>query len=106
MPKEVSLCLFRVLQEALQNAVKHSGVRSFTVDLYGTEEAIELKVSDVGRGFEEQDAFTRDGLGLISMRERLQLVHGELSVKSKTGAGTTIHARVPLVTHEYRAMAG
>ena len=96
VPKEVSLCLFRVLQEALQNAVKHSGVRSFTVDLHGTEEAIELTVSDIGTGFEEQDAFTRSGLGLISMRERLQLVHGELSVKSKTGAGTTIHARVPL----------
>jgi PAS domain S-box-containing protein len=106
VPKEVSLCLFRVLQEALQNAVKHSGVRSFTVDLHGTEEAIELTVSDIGRGFEEQDAFTRDGLGLISMRERLQLVHGELSVKSKTGAGTTIHARVPLRAQEYRAMAG
>jgi PAS domain S-box-containing protein len=106
VPKEVSLCLFRVLQEALQNAVKHSGVRSFTVDLHGTEKAIELTVSDIGRGFEEQDAFTRDGLGLISMRERLQLVHGELSVKSKTGAGTTIQARVPLITHEYRAVAG
>jgi PAS domain S-box-containing protein len=105
VPKEVSLCLFRVLQEALQNAVKHSGVRSFTVDLNGTEEAIELTVSDIGRGFEEQDAFTREGLGLISMRERVQLVHGELSVKSKTGAGTTIHARVPLITHEYRAVA-
>jgi len=106
MPKEVSLCLFRVLQEALQNAVKHSGVRSFTVDLHGTEDAIELTVSDTGSGFEEQEAFTRDGLGLISMRERLQLVHGELSVKSRTGAGTTIHARVPLTTHECRAIAG
>jgi signal transduction histidine kinase len=106
VPKEVSLCLFRVLQEALQNAVKHSGVRSFAVDHHGTEEAIELTVSDIGRGFEEQDAFTREGLGLISMRERVQLVHGELSVKSKTGAGTTIHARVPLITHEYRAVAG
>jgi signal transduction histidine kinase len=106
VPKEISLCVFRVLQEALQNAVKHSGVRSFTVDLHGTEEAIELTVSDVGRGFDEQDAFTRNGLGLVSMRERLQLVHGELSVKSKTGAGTTIRAWVPLTTQQYRAMAG
>ncbi len=106
VPKEVSLCLFRVLQEALRNAVKHSGVRTFTVDLHGTEEVVELTVSDIGNGFEEQDAFTRNGLGLISMRERLQLVHGELSVKSKTGAGTTIQARVPLRAKEYRAMAG
>jgi signal transduction histidine kinase len=95
--------LFRILQEGLQNAVKHSGVRSFSVDLQGTEESIELTVADFGNGFEEQEAFTRHGLGLISMRERLQLVHGELSVKSQPGAGTTIRARVPLKTHEYRA---
>ncbi len=106
LPKEVSLCLFRVLQEALQNARKHSGVRSFAVDLHGTEDVIDLTVSDVGRGFEEQEAFTRHGLGLISMRERLQLVHGELSVKSKPGAGTTIRARVRLKAAEYRAMVG
>jgi len=98
--------LFRVLQEGLQNAVKHSGVRSFTVDLQGTEEWIELTVSDTGNGFEEQEAFTRHGLGMISMRERLQLVHGELSVKSHPGAGTTIRARVPLRAAEHRAMAG
>ncbi len=106
LSKEVSLCLFRVLQEGLQNAVKHSGVRSFTVDLQGTEESIELTVADFGNGFAEQEACTGHGLGLISMRERLQLVHGELSVKSQPGAGTTIRARVPLKTDEYRAMAG
>jgi signal transduction histidine kinase len=106
LPKEVSLCLFRVLQEALQNAVKHSGVRSFAVDLDGTADVINLTVADFGSGFSEQEAFTRNGLGLISMRERLQLVRGELSVKSKPGGGTTIHARVPLKPAEYRAMAG
>jgi PAS domain S-box-containing protein len=106
LPKEVSLCLFRVLQEALQNAVRHSGVRSFAVDLHGTAGMIDLNVADLGSGFEEQEAFTRNGLGLISMRERLQLVNGELSVRSKPGTGTTIHARVPLKASEYRAMAG
>jgi PAS domain S-box-containing protein len=106
LPKEISLCLFRVLQEALQNAVKHSGVRSFTVDLHGTEEAIELTVGDTGRGFEEQEAFTRPGLGLISMRERLQMVRGELEVKSKPGAGTKIYARVAIKMQSYRAVAG
>ena len=59
------------------------------------QDVINLTVADVGSGFEEQEAFTRHGLGLISMRERLHLVQGELSVKSKPGAGTTIHARVP-----------
>ena len=104
LPKDVSLCLFRVLQEALQNAVKYSGVRNFKVDLRGTPESIELTVADTGRGFEEQDAFTRHGLGLISMRERMQLVHGELAVKSRPGAGTTIYAQVPLDSDEYRSM--
>ncbi len=106
LSKEVSLCLFRVLQEGLQNAVKHSGVRRFAVDLRGTEESIELTVADLGNGFEEQEAFTRHGLGLISMRERLQMVDGEFSVKSRPGAGTTIRARVPLKTNEYHAVAG
>jgi PAS domain S-box-containing protein len=105
LSKEVSLCLFRVLQEGLQNAVKHSGVRSFAVGLQGTGESIELTVADFGKGFGEQEGFTRPGLGLISMRERLQLVHGELSVKSQHGAGTTIRARVPLKRGEYGALA-
>jgi signal transduction histidine kinase len=105
LPKEVSLCLFRVMQEALQNAVKYSGVQTFKVDLRGTPDSIELTVADTGRGFEEQDTLSRQGLGLISMRERLQIVHGELKVQSNPGTGTTIYARVPLKTREYRAMA-
>ena len=106
LSKEISVCIFRVLQEGLQNAVKHSGVRSFAVNLHGTGNSIELTVVDFGNGFEEQEAFTRHGLGLISMRERLQLVHGELSVKSQPGAGTIIRARVPLEAAEYSAIAG
>ena len=95
VPKEISLCLFRVLQETLQNAVKHSGVRHFKVELRGTEGEIQLTVSDLGVGFDPQDAIHRRGLGLISMRERMQLVSGEISIKSQPGGGTTIHARVP-----------
>ena len=95
VPKEISLCLFRVLQEALQNAMKYSGVRHIKVELRGTEGEIQLTVSDLGIGFDPQDAIHRRGLGLISMRERMQLVRGEISIKSQPGAGTTIHARVP-----------
>jgi signal transduction histidine kinase len=105
MPKEVSLCLFRVLQEALQNAIKYSGVRLFYVNLRGTPDGVELSVSDDGRGFDEQREFSRQGLGLISMRERLQMVHGVLEVKTQPGAGTIICARVPLQA-EQRAKAG
>ena len=52
-------------------------------------------MSDLGVGFDPQDAIHRRGLGLISMRERLQLVNGEFSINSQLGSGTTIHARVP-----------
>ncbi len=96
LPKEVALCLFRVLQEALQNAAKHSGVQHFEVKLRGTPEEIQLSVSDAGVGFDWQDAFSRRGLGLISMRERLQLVRGSLSITSQPDHGTTIYARVPV----------
>jgi len=106
LPKEVSLALFRVLQEALQNAVKHSGVRDFKAELRGASDAIELTVTDNGRGFQEQEAFTRPGIGLISMRERLQLLHGELSIKSRPNAGTTIHARIPLERSPSQSLAG
>lgn len=95
VPKEISLCLFRVLQEALQNAVKHSGVRHFRVELSGNSE-IQLTVSDLGVGFDQQDAMKRQGLGLISMRERVQMVNGQFSIKSQPGRGTTIKVRVPL----------
>jgi signal transduction histidine kinase len=105
LSKEVSLCLFRVLQEALQNAMKHSGVRLFYVNLRGAPDGVELSVSDDGRGFDERGLLSRQGLGVISMRERLQMVHGVLDIRTHPGAGTTISARVPLQA-ELRAKAG
>ena len=102
LPKEAELCLFRVLQEALQNAAKHSGVQHFKVELRGTPEEIQLSVSDAGIGFDWQDAINRRGLGLISMRERLQLVNGELSIRSEPGHGTAIYASVPVGSEDRR----
>ena len=90
------LCLFRVLQEALSNAVKHSGVRRIEVQLYQGVGEIGLRVSDAGVGFDPELARNKSGLGLVSMRERVRLVQGTLSVESKLYGGTTIHARVPL----------
>lgn len=96
LPKQISLCLFRVLQEALQNAVKYSGVRHFIVALRGTSGEIQLSVTDQGVGFNAEDVQTHHGLGLISMRERLQLVNGQFSINSAPGRGTTVTARIPL----------
>jgi PAS domain S-box-containing protein len=96
LPSEVSLCLFRVLQEALQNAVKHSGARNFEVSVAATPTEIDLSVRDSGIGFDPEQVVSSQGLGLTSMKERLRLVNGWLSVESKLEHGTTIQARVPL----------
>ena len=96
LSKEISLCLFRVLQEALQNAIKHSGSRRFQVLLNGGSSEIQLTVRDSGIGFDPRQAAKGRGLGLTSMKERLKLVDGDLSIDSQSEHGTTIHARVPL----------
>jgi PAS domain S-box-containing protein len=95
LPTDVSLSLFRVLQEALRNATKHSGLKRFEVRLWGSTGEINLTVSDLGAGFDQEAAMKSAGLGLTSMQERLRLVHGELSINSQPKGGTTIHARVP-----------
>jgi signal transduction histidine kinase len=96
VPPDISLCLFRVLQEALHNAMKHSGVRQFDVQLQGTSDEIHLTVSDYGAGFDLEAARKGNGLGLNRMQERLKLVKGILSIDSQPKRGTTIEAGVPL----------
>jgi len=96
VPPDTALCFFRVLQEALHNSAKHSGVRHFEVRLWGTSDEICLTIRDSGVGFDREGAKTSRGLGLISMEERVKLVKGTLSIDSQPKRGTTIHARVPL----------
>lgn len=96
LPPAVSLCLFRILQEALHNSLKHSGVRHFEVRLWAMPDGIHLTVKDSGAGFDSESAREGQGLGLISMEERLKLLNGTLSIQSQPNCGTTIHARVPL----------
>ena len=96
LPQDISLCLFRVSQEALQNAVKHSGVRHFDVELRFASDAIQLTVRDSGSGFDPEGASKTQGLGLVSMAERVKLVGGLLLIDSQPHRGTTIHAKVPL----------
>jgi PAS domain S-box-containing protein len=97
VPPDVSLCLFRVLQEALHNAVRHSGVRHFDVQLRGTGDAVDLTVRDEGVGFDVDAANRGLGLGLTSMKERLKLVEGELFIESQSTRGTTVLARAPVL---------
>jgi signal transduction histidine kinase len=93
---EVSLALFRVLQEALHNASKHSGVSRFEVELWGRPGEINLTVSDSGAGFDVQAAREGRGLGLTSMQERVKVVNGKLSIESQPNRGTVVRARVRL----------
>jgi PAS domain S-box-containing protein len=93
---DVSLCLFRIAQEALQNATKHSQVRHFAVVLSSSGSQLHLTVSDRGIGFDANSPSAQTGLGLISMRERVRLVNGAINIESKRTGGTTIHVHVPL----------
>src|SRR6266576_113082 len=102
---DISLCLFRVLQEALHNSAKHSRVRHLEVRLWGTSDEIHLRVKDSGVGFDREAAKESRGLGLTSMEERLKLVNGTLSIDSQPKRGTTIHARVPLTSTRDSARA-
>jgi two-component system sensor histidine kinase UhpB len=95
-PEAVSIVLFRVLQEALGNAAKHSGADRVTVSLSAEGGRALLRVTDPGRGFETEGVQSDRGLGLISMRERLRLVGGTMSVTSSPGQGTDIKAVIPV----------
>ena len=96
LPFEIGLSLFRVLQEALHNAVKHSGVKRVEVQLEEQADQIHLLIKDSGNGFDVGAVERGGGLGLTSMQERVRLVNGEISFESKLHGGTTIRVRIPL----------
>ena len=101
LPPEIGLTLFRILQEALHNAVKHSGVKRMEVQLSELANKIHLIVRDSGKGFDLQEALHGKGLGLTSMRERARLVNGNIAIHSRPMAGTTIEISVPLASEQH-----
>jgi signal transduction histidine kinase len=105
LPEAITLCIFRVLQEALQNAARHSGAKHFKVWLAECKNQIALTICDEGRGFNPVEALRGSGLGLASMMERLKLVGGELSIDVGPKGGTTIRALVPFVGKSKSASA-
>ena len=100
LPLDVGRPLFRVLQEALHNAAKHSGVRRIDVQLREDSGEIHLTIMDLGKGFDIEAARQGRGLGLTSMQERVRLVNGTITIESKPIGGTTIHVRVPLESEQ------
>ena len=105
LPEDISLAVFRVLQESLQNAIKHSGSRTFDVHLADVSGELLLRIRDEGVGFDVNAAMDAHGLGLISMRERVALVKGTISITSKPGSGTQIEVRVPMAHEQSKELA-
>jgi len=95
LPHEITLCLYRVVQEALQNAIKHGAAHHVSVNLRGVDEQLLLTIVDDGRGF-SVDAEWGKGLGLVSMAERLESIDGSVKIQSGPGAGTRLDVAVPL----------
>jgi signal transduction histidine kinase len=92
----ITLTMFRVLEEAMRNAVSHADTARIVVSLAVRHGRLELEVDDEGKGFDPAAAIRADGVGLIDMRERLRLVGGTCTFVSRPGAGTRVLARVKL----------
>src|SRR5262249_11314431 len=92
---DVAVCLYRIAQEALRNAIKHSGAQQAEVALRGTADAISLRIIDHGRGFDSRQIQGRSALGLVSKRERERHVGGDVTVDSQPARGPEVHFRVP-----------
>jgi signal transduction histidine kinase len=100
LPAETNVCLYRIAQEAIQNAAKHSECGQISVTLSAAADAVRLCVSDAGRGFDPSAAHYSSGLGLVSMAERARSVGGQLSVRSAVDKGTRIEVTIPLAATE------
>jgi signal transduction histidine kinase len=95
LPSDISLCLFRVTQEALQNVAKHSEARTATLKLNANREQLLLVITDDGHGFDSRYEPT-SGLGFTNMRERVRSVSGKIEIVSALMNGTQIKVQVPL----------
>ena len=96
IPDHLSLCVYRVLQESLQNMVRHSGAREAEVRLQCASDQLEVSIRDAGKGFDLEAPRRAGGLGLVSMEERVRLAHGSFAIHSRPGRGTRIDFRIPL----------
>lgn len=91
---EVMLCLFRIVQEALQNAIKYSNAREVTVHLRSDSDGVTLTIIDNGVGFDVNAAWGK-GVGLVSMVERVEAIGGSFDIRSNPGAGTRVTVNIP-----------
>ena len=105
LPQDVSLCVFRVVQEALQNAVKYSNAREVSISLQGAPHRLQVTIADDGVGFDVGAALGK-GLGLVSMSERIEALNGTFEIHSRPGAGTRLVFTLPLAAEARVPAAG
>jgi signal transduction histidine kinase len=95
LAKDVSLCIYRVVQEALHNVSKHSGAKRAIVTLRGSTTALEVIVEDAGSGFHLDALEAQRGLGLANMEQRVLRIGGRYAIRSSPGSGTVVKAILP-----------
>ena len=95
MPGEIETTLYRIVQEALTNVVKHAQARNVSILLTPREDGVAAVIEDDGKGFDPESA-SEDSYGLIGMRERVALLDGKITIESSKGAGTTLVVEVPV----------
>jgi signal transduction histidine kinase len=98
IPKDVSICIYRIIQEGIRNIAKHAQTKDAHVSLSCKDDSVNLTIRDNGIGFDPLEAKKKPGLGLASMEERVRLIQGDISVKSQPGKGTVIEVRAPLTS--------
>jgi signal transduction histidine kinase len=94
IPADIEEELYRIAQEALNNALKHARASQIELTIRGDEGTVTLQVVDDGRGFDPAQAGDSGGLGLVSMRERAARIDAQLEVRSAPGEGTTVTVRL------------
>lgn len=96
IPPDVAICIFRIVQEGLRNVAKHADTKKVAVSLSGKNDLICLRIEDKGIGFHHKEAEEKPGLGLVSMKERVRLIRGDILIESQPGKGSVINVRAPL----------
>jgi PAS domain S-box-containing protein len=100
LPKDVSLSLYRIIQESLTNIAKHACASHASVSLKGSDHSLVLSIQDDGIGFDTATTRRKPGLGLASMRERVSIIHGKLCITSEPKKGTAVEVKIPLELEE------
>lgn len=96
IPEEKTSMIYRILQEIVQNTIKHANAKHLLIQFFGDENNLHILTEDDGRGFDVNELINKKGLGLKSLESRIQYLHGTMDIDSKIGKGTTINMTIPI----------